>query len=283
MKNVLSIQSHVAYGYVGNRAAIFPLQRLGLDASAINTVQFSNHTGYGKWTGEIFSAEHIKDVYEGTLDRVDDGYDALISGYAGSVAIAKVILDIAGMERKKNKDFIFSLDPVMGDVGRGFFVNPEVSAFFKETAVKEADILCPNHFEFNFLTSKEVSNSEDAKAAVLELRKKCRFKQLVITSFIDGDKDNISCLMYDEGEFYIIKTPMINFEVPPNGSGDMFSSLFAAHILRGESAKNSLEKTANAVYKVMKSTFDKKRRELDLISCQDFFVEDTAEFKATKI
>lgn len=283
MKNVLSIQSHVAYGYVGNRAAIFPLQRLGLDASAINTVQFSNHTGYGKWTGEIFSAEHIKDVYEGTLDRVDGGYDALISGYAGSVAIAKVILDIAGMERKKNKDFIFSLDPVMGDVGRGFFVNPEVSAFFKETAVKEADILCPNHFEFNFLTSKEVSNVEEAKAAVLELRKKCRFKQLVITSFIDGDKDNISCLMYDEGEFYIIKTPMINFEIPPNGSGDMFSSLFAAHILRGESAKSSLEKTANAVYKVMKSTFDKKRRELDLISCQDFFVEDTAEFKATKI
>ena len=160
MKNVLSIQSHVAYGYVGNRAAIFPLQRLGLDASAINTVQFSNHTGYGKWTGEIFSAEHINDIYEGTLERIDGGYDALISGYAGSVAIAKVIVDIAHKERKKNKDFIFSLDPVMGDVGRGFFVNPEVSDYFKESAVKEADILCPNHFEFNFLSSTEVKTKE---------------------------------------------------------------------------------------------------------------------------
>ena len=105
----------------------------------------------------------------------------------------------------------------------------------------------------------------------------------MITSFIDGDKESISCLMYDDGDFYIIKTPMIDFEVLSNGSGDMFSSLFAAHILRGESAKNSLEKTANAVYKVMKSTHDKKRRELDLISCRDYFVEDKTEFKASRI
>ena len=283
MKNVLSIQSHVAYGYVGNRAAVFPLQRLGIDASAINTVQFSNHTGYGEWTGEIFSAKHIKDVYTGTLKRITGGYDALISGYVGSVEIAEAILSIAAEERSKNKNFLFSLDPVMGDVGRGFFVKPEVSEFFKTTAIKEADILCPNHFEFNFLVSREITSVDDAKSAIRELRKTCRFKQLVITSFIDGDQDNISCLLYDEGDFYIIKTPMIQFKVAPNGSGDMFSSLFAAHILRQEPAKIALEKTANAVYKVMKSTFDKDRRELDLISCQDYFVEDSVSFEAQPV
>lgn len=60
--NILSIQSHVAYGYVGNRAATFPLQRLGFDVWAVNTVQFSNHTGYGAWKGEAFSPAHVRAV-----------------------------------------------------------------------------------------------------------------------------------------------------------------------------------------------------------------------------
>ena len=173
MKHILSIQSHVAFGYVGNRSAVFPLQRLSHDVSAINTVQFSNHTGHGKWTGDIFSAKHIEEVYQGIKDLNLTKIDAVISGYLGSLEIGEAILKIVTEQRQANKDFIFSMDPVMGDVGRGFFVREGVAEFFRDVALKEADILCPNHFEFNFLCSKEVTNIEQAKSAILELKKKC--------------------------------------------------------------------------------------------------------------
>jgi len=88
MKKILSIQSHVAYGYVGNRAAVFPLQRLGHEVIAINTVQFSNHTGYGTWSGDVFSYQHIKEVLQGVDDRGGlENLDAVLSGYLGEAVL----------------------------------------------------------------------------------------------------------------------------------------------------------------------------------------------------
>ena len=107
MKRILSIQSHVASGYVGNRSAVFPLQRLGCEVNFINTVQFSNHTGYGKWTGEIFSAQHIQDVINGLWENGQiERLDAILSGYSRAIStimdanlttlIASILLYIFG-------------------------------------------------------------------------------------------------------------------------------------------------------------------------------------------
>ena len=92
--NILSIQSHVAYGHVGNAAATFPLQRLGAEVWPIHTVQFSNHPGYGGWRGEVFGASLIRELLQGIEERgVLSSCDGVLSGYMGSAEIGAAILD----------------------------------------------------------------------------------------------------------------------------------------------------------------------------------------------
>ena len=118
--NLSSIESHVAYGHVGNAAAVFPLQRLGVEVWRIHTVQFSNHTGYGAWRGEVFGAGAIRDVMQGIEDRgVLPACDGVLSGYLGSAEIGGSILDAVARVKLANKRALFCCDPVIGDVGRG--------------------------------------------------------------------------------------------------------------------------------------------------------------------
>ena len=145
--NILSIQSHVAYGYVGNRAATFPLQRLGFDVWAVNTVQFSNHTGYGAWQGEVFSPAHVRSIVDGIAERGVMGQcDALLSGYLGDPALGEVVVEAAERVRAANPAAVWACDPVMGDVGRGFFVRPGIPELFRDRIVPMADVIAPNQF-----------------------------------------------------------------------------------------------------------------------------------------
>ena len=166
MPNVLSIQSSVAYGHVGNSAAVFPLQRLGLEVWAVHTVQFSNHTGYGAWRGEIKTPEHIADVVAGIEDRgVLGRCDGVVSGYLGGAALGEVVLETVGKVKALNPKALYACDPVIGDVDRGVFVRPGIPEFFKEQALARADLITPNQFELAYLSGREVTDLESAIAA----------------------------------------------------------------------------------------------------------------------
>ena len=133
MSTILSIQSHVAYGYVGNKAACFPLQLLGHEVVNINTVQFSNHTGYGKWQGQVFTAEHIDKIISGLEDlEVLGQCNALLSGYLGDASLGSSILTAYHKIKAVNPGIIYCLDPVMGDIDRGFYVRDGIFGFFNE-------------------------------------------------------------------------------------------------------------------------------------------------------
>ena len=149
---ILSIQSSVAYGHVGNSAAVFPLQRLGHEVWPVLTVHFSNHTGYGAWRGPLLAPTDVADVINGIEDRgVLGEADAVLSGYQGDPAVGAVILDAVARVKELNPDAVYCCDPVMGDVGRGMFVRPGIPEFMRDTVVPQADILTPNHFELDFL------------------------------------------------------------------------------------------------------------------------------------
>src|SRR5688572_1853976 len=166
----LSLQSHVAYGYVGNRAATFPLQRLGHEVWAVNTVEFSNHTGYGAWTGRAASAEQVADIVHG-IEALGElrRCDALLSGYVGDAALADTILDTARRVRAANPKAIWVCDPVLGDVDTGLYVKPGIDAFFRERAIPAADLVTPNHFELELLTGAKVATVDEALAAARSL------------------------------------------------------------------------------------------------------------------
>jgi pyridoxine kinase len=164
--NILSIQSSVAYGHVGNSAAVFPLQRMGFEVWPVNTVHFSNHTGYGQWRGSVLAVEDVVAIIRGIEDRgVLPDCDAVLSGYMGDASLGEVVVGAVGRIKTLNAKAIYCCDPVMGDAGRGFFVRPGIPRFIKEVAVPAADVITPNQFELEFLTGMEVRDLDGARRA----------------------------------------------------------------------------------------------------------------------
>jgi pyridoxine kinase len=271
MKQILSIQSHVAYGYVGNRAATLPLQRLGHEVTVINTVQFSNHTGYLKWTGEVFSAAHIESIIEGleSLGALQK-MDALLTGYLGDPAIGEIILSVLDRLPEGTR---WLCDPVMGDVGRGFFVRPGIPDYFRQKALARASIITPNQFELEYLAGRQILTLDDA-------RKACRMihemgpETVLLTSLIhDGTRDDeIQMLASSKsGEQFLATTPRLKFDPAPNGAGDCTSALFLGHILSGAQLDQALSKTASSIFALFEKTLAAGRRELNMIAAQDDF------------
>lgn len=276
MKHILSIQSHVAFGHVGNDAAVFPLQRLGFEVIAINTVQFSNHTGYGQWTGQVFDAGHIRDVLTGLQARGVLGHvDALLTGYMGSPEIADVILETLELLPAGTT---WLCDPVMGDVGRGFFVRTGIPEFFRDKALPKAKIITPNQFELEFLTERSIHTLEDAKAA-------CRAAHgmgpstVLLTSLLHDETPEGAIQMLassKSGEQFLVTTPMLPLDPAPNGAGDCTAALFLAHTLAGEPLHGTLSKTAASVFALFEETQKAGTRELALIQAQEHFAAPKA-------
>ena len=155
---VLSLQSRVAYGHVGNAASVFPLQRLGIEAWALDTVTFSNHTGHGRWRGSVVAAAQIASLFEGIAALgILPGIDAVLSGYLGDAATGPVLLDIVEEVRAANPDVLFCCDPVIGDVETGSYVTDGIAEFFRDRALALADIVTPNRFELEYLTGAPVA------------------------------------------------------------------------------------------------------------------------------
>lgn len=285
MSTILSIQSHVAYGYVGNRVATFALQRLGNEVLTINTVQFSNHTGYGKWEGDIFDQDHIKRVVKGLeAQKVLTKCNAIVSGYIGSPNIGNAILEAVALLKQKNPQAIYCCDPVMGDMDRGFFAQKGVFEFFKEQAIQHADVITPNQFEACALAEHDISTLDDAKFVATKL-KEMGPKIVVITSLRHKDTANneIETLLYDGKEFLICKNPLIQFTTMPSGSGDMFTALFSHHYLSTKDLSTSLCQTVASLYDVLLYSFKAKSYELKLIEAQDFICNPKSNFQVIQV
>ncbi|RTL03037.1 MAG: pyridoxal kinase PdxY [Proteobacteria bacterium] len=284
MANILSMQSHVAFGYVGNKAAVFPMQRLGHDVINVNTVQFSNHTGYGSWTGDIMSIEHIDNIFKGLDDRqVLDNLDAVLTGYLGDKALGEVLLKWLDKIKAKNPNLLYCCDPVIGDVGRGVFVRPGVPEFFQNQALSYASILTPNQFELTYLTGIEINTLDDALKACQILHVKGVQTILVTSLTRNGNEDNIEMLVSNAQETYLIATPKLNMPIAPNGSGDMTAAVFTAKFLETQDLKQSLEHTAATIYAVFLKTQQLQQRELAIIQAQDEIVEPRTKFVAHKL
>ena len=155
---ILSIQSAVAYGHVGNSAAVFPLQRLGFEVWPVNTVLFSNHTGYGAWRGRVVALDWVEEIIEGIAERgAIPRTRAVLSGYLGDPSLGEAVLRTVARVRAERPDMLYACDPVMGDEGRGFFVRPGIPEFFRDHAVPAADIVTPNQFELAWLAGRPIA------------------------------------------------------------------------------------------------------------------------------
>lgn len=259
--NILSLQSHVAYGHVGNSAAVFALQRLGHEVWPVHTVQFSNHTGYGRWGGRIFEAAHIAEVVAGLAGLgVLGRCDAVLSGYLGDAAIGAVASDAVRRAKAANPAAIWCCDPVMGDVGKGLFVKEGVADFLRGEALAAADVLTPNHFELEQLVGRGLAGLGDVLAAARALP-----PRLVLVSSFGGGAAN---LLVTPDAAWMVTTPVLPFAQPPAGAGDALAALFLGHLLRALPPPEALSLAVSGLFAVLEATLEKSG-ELALVAAQE--------------
>ena len=279
---ILSIQSSVAYGHAGNSSAVFPLQRLGHEVWAVNTVHFSNHTGYGAWRGPLLAPSDVAEVITGIEERgVLPQCDAVLSGYQGAEEVGEVVLDAVARVKAANPAAVYCCDPVMGDVGRGFFVRPGIPEFMRDKVIPAADLATPNQFELEFLTGRQVNSTDDLLDAADALRD-LGPRTVLVTSVETGDagEDAISMVAVSDDGAWSVTTPRLPLSV--NGAGDATAALFLAHTTT-DGPEVALGRTAASVFAVMELTHAGGHREIQLIAAQHQIADPPARFPVTRL
>jgi pyridoxine kinase len=281
---ILSIQSSVAYGHVGNSAAVFPLQRLGHEVWPVFTVHFSNHTGYGAWRGPLVAPDDVAAVITGIAERgVLSSCDAVLSGYQGGAGIAGVILSAVEQVKAANPAATYTCDPVMGNATSGCFVDPAIPPIIRERVVPKADLITPNQFELGFLTDTTPASLEETLSSA-DLARAMGPSTVLVTSVFDGDAETaqtIGMLAVTGEGAWLVETPRLPMKA--NGSGDLTAALFTAHLHETGSPDEALARTASSVYAVLKATLESGERELRLVAAQDAIAHPACEFEVRQV
>ncbi|RWR03550.1 pyridoxamine kinase [[Pantoea] beijingensis] len=286
MKNILSIQSHVVFGHAGNSASEFPMRRMGANVWPLNTVQFSNHTQYGHWTGAVMPASHLTDIVKGIadIDRLKT-CDAVLSGYLGSAEQGEHILEIVKQVKTANPDAWYFCDPVMGHPEKGCIVAPGVATFHCESALPASDIIAPNLLELEMLSGKTLGSVDDAVIAARELI--ARGPKVVLVKHLARAgyrSDRFEMLLVTADEAFHISRPLVDFGVrQPVGVGDLTSGLLLVNLLHGASLQHALEHVTAAVYEVMLKTHQMGEYELQLVAAQNEIAQPLHHFQAIKL
>jgi pyridoxine kinase len=281
--NILSIQSHVVYGHVGNSAAVFPLQRIGIEVWPVHTVQFSNHTGYGAWRGRVFSGETIRMTVQGIEERgVLGECDGVLSGYLGSPDTGEAVLDSVARVKTANPAARYCCDPVIGNAGRGIFVRRGIPELIKERLLPVADIVTPNQFELEYLACRTTATMADLAAAIDAVHA-LGPRVVLVTSLHTGvtPPDCLDLVVSDGSDRYRLRTPQLPIVV--NGAGDAIAALFLAHLMSSGSAVEAMSRAGASVFGVINRTAEAGASEMLLIEAQEEFVKPSQVFVAQKI
>ena len=283
MTTILSIQSSVVYGYVGNSAVTFPLMRMGVEVWPVITVHFSNHTGYESWRGPLFSATDLDNVIRGVDERgVLGEVDAVLSGYQGGEDIGAMILEAVALVKQRNPAAIYCCDPVLGDQDRGSYVRPGIADFMRQHVVPAAQIITPNQFELTSLTGMPTETLYDVLDAADAVRS-LGPEVVLITSVIrrDGPPETIEMVAVNAEGAWLVSTPRLARTF--TGSGDVTAAIFLATLLRAWELPRTLAHTAAVIYGVLKITNALGRTELALIAAQDELVHPSHAFRPVRV
>lgn len=280
---ILSIQSSVAYGHVGNSAAMFPLMRMGHEVLGVFTVHFAASTVYGPPAGPMLTPDQVGQVVDG-LDGLGVLGDvaAVLSGFQGAPAMGERILASVRLAKERNPEAIYCCDPVMGDVGRGFYALPGIPELLRDEIVPVSDICIPNHFELDFLTGRQTRTLPDIVDAARSLVARGP-RAVVVTSAVaeDASPDELHMVAVTQDGAWRVTTPLIGRSF--TGSGDVTSAVFLADYLERGSVPAALGRTAEVVYSLLKVTEEVGSRELALVAGQSQFTDPAYHFEVADL
>eukprot|EP01132_Coremiostelium_polycephalum_P006592 gene6592-8159_t len=300
-ERVLSIQSWVCHGYVGNKCAVFALQHLGIEVDPINSVQLSNNTAYSSWKGESLPAEKMWDLYEGLENNNLTNYTHMLTGYNNNAQTLRMVLKVFQTLKKKNPNLIYVCDPVLGD-NNELYVPKDLVEIYKNEVIPHADYLLPNQTEVEFLTGIKINNEEDAIKAI-DVLHDMGIKNVIITSLFIAEKDTIQLIGSSKNNNnnsknrFKIKVP--KFHGYYTGTGDLLSSLILGWSIKMKNQQDNLasvcERAVSTLYRVIKLTHESKEKinnpkgieyyELRLVQSRKLISDENLEilFKSTPI
>jgi pyridoxine kinase len=281
--NVISIQSQVAFGHVGNSAAVFPMQMHGIDVTAVPTTLLSNRPGYPTLRGRVLDPQLVADLLLGIEERgAIDACDMILSGYLGSPEIAVLVADFVARAKARNPSLLYCCDPVLGDRDRGLFVQTDIPPLVRDRLCPLADIITPNHFEFETLGGATAATTDQVIAQAQTLLARGP-STIVITSaeLSDTPDGEIETLAAERSQSWRVRTPKL--PISPSGTGDLFASLFAAARVQGKNTRQALGHAASAIYAVLARTAAEGTEEMRIVASAEQLVRPTRRFDAIAI
>jgi pyridoxine kinase len=297
---VISIQSQVAYGHVGNSAAVFPMQMHGIDVIAVPTTLLSNRPGYPTIRGQVLDAQLVADLLLGIEERgAVETCRMILSGYLGSAEIAAVVADFIARAKARNPTLTYCCDPVLGDRDRGLFVHADIPPLVRDRLCPLADIITPNHFEFEWLCGAKTTTKAATKATTsdqmiaqarslmargpstivvtsAELRDTPddEIETLAIERFEDGLKEGLK----ENLKAWRVRTPKL--PISPSGTGDLFASLLVSARIGGSNTPDALGHAASAIFAVLERTALSGTLEMRIVESAELLVHPKRRFDA---
>ncbi len=285
--NVISIQSQVAYGHVGNSAAVFPMQMHGIDVIAVPTTLLSNRPGYPTIRGRVLDAQLVADLLLGIEERgAVDTAQMILSGYLGSADNAAVVADFVARAKTGNPALRYCCDPVLGDRDRGLFVHADIPPLVRDRLCPLADIVTPNHFEFEWLCGARASTIGEVIEASRALMARGPSTVIVtsaeLTDTPDGEIETLAVERTAESfEAWRVRTPKL--PISPNGTGDLFAALLVSARVHGNDTPEALSHAASAIFAVLERTAVSSTEEMRIVESAQQLANPRRRFDAIAI
>jgi pyridoxine kinase len=280
--NVISIQSQVAFGHVGNSAAVFPMQMHGIDVTAVPTTLLSNRPGYPSIRGRVLDAQLVADLLRGIEERgAVEACDMILSGYLGSPEIGAVVADFAARAKARKPKLAYCCDPVLGDRDRGLFVPADIPPLVRDRLCPLADIITPNHFEFEFLCGAKATTSGQVIGAAQALMARGPSTVVVTSAELEdtpeGEIETVAIEKSGQGvRAWRAGTPKL--PISPSGTGDLFAALFVAARLRGSQTPDALGHAVSAIFAVLERTAISGTEEMRIVESAGLLVRPARRF-----
>jgi pyridoxine kinase len=247
----------------------------------VPTTLLSNRPGYATLRGRVLDAELVADLLLGIEERgaVDDAC-MILSGYLGSADNAKVVADFVARAKTKNPALRYCCDPVLGDRDRGLFVRDDIPALVRNLLCPLADIITPNHFEFEWLCGTKAASIDQALKAARAFMAR---GTVVVTSaeLADTPEGTIETLAVERARAFRVRT--VRLPISPNGTGDLFAALLVAARLRGADTPEALGHAASAISAVLERTAASGTEEMRIVESAEWLTYPSRKFECIAI